>query len=109
KVGDITLQEGGQGQVSGNAVPGRTRSKNEGQRRLNLALAQHAREPVEEPIGPYPAQHCETGGRRLRRFQRELRRSAKGGRQLRKLHELGAILLHRPAPTLDEEDRFISS
>src|SRR5215510_2135678 len=55
QVGNITLQEGGQGQAPRNALPCSANSKNDGYSRLNLAFAEYFREPVQDAIGPYLA------------------------------------------------------
>ena len=46
QIGDITLQERGQGQASRNALPCQANSMNDAQRRLNMAFAKYFRQPV---------------------------------------------------------------
>jgi hypothetical protein len=46
QIGDITLDESGQGEASRNALPCRANSKNDGQGRLNVAFAKRGRNPV---------------------------------------------------------------
>ena len=57
QIGEIALQEGGQGPRGWNALPRRTNSKNDGEGRLNMAFAEYLRKPVQDAIGPYLAQH----------------------------------------------------
>jgi len=57
QIGEIALQEGGQGPRGWNALPRRTNSKNHGEGRLNMAFAEYLRKPVQDAIGPYLAQH----------------------------------------------------
>ena len=57
QIGEIALQEGGQGPRGWNALPRRTNSKNDGEGRLNMAFAEYLRKPVQDAIGPYLARH----------------------------------------------------
>jgi hypothetical protein len=51
QIGEIALQEGGQGPSGWNALPRRTNSKNDGEGRLNMAFAEYLRKPVQDAIG----------------------------------------------------------
>ena len=55
QIGNITLQEGGQGQSSWNTLPRRTNSNDDGQGRRNVAFAEYFRKPVQHVIGPHLA------------------------------------------------------
>src|SRR6476660_4503730 len=66
QIGDVTLQEGGQGQANRNTLPRRANPKNDREGRLNMAFAQYFRKPIQESIGPYPTQRYETGCALLR-------------------------------------------
>jgi hypothetical protein len=57
QIGEIALQEGGQGQCGWNALPRRTNSKNDGDGGPTMAFAEYLRNPVQDAIEPYLAQH----------------------------------------------------
>src|SRR5262245_29748098 len=109
QIRDVTLQEGGQGQANWNILACRASSKNDGQGRWNFVAAEYVRKPVQDAIGPYPAQRCKARRRLLGRLERQFRRAAKGGRQLRNLEQSRAVIAIGAAPGLAEEDRLISS
>src|SRR6266446_2204075 len=55
QIGDVTLQESGQSQANLNSLPRRGNSENDGESRLDMALAEYFGKPVQEAVGPYPA------------------------------------------------------
>jgi hypothetical protein len=55
QIGDVTLQESGQSQADLNSLPRRANSENDGESRLDTALAEYFGKPVQDVVEPYPA------------------------------------------------------